>query len=67
MNFLKKLRKQNNLTLQEMANKLGMTINGYKHLEYGFNKLTLPRFKQICTVFNLDYAVAIKEVLRDVQ
>lgn len=64
MNLLKKIRKQNNLTLQEMANRLDMSIPGYKHLEYGFNKLTMPRFKQICDLFSIDYSTAIVEVLK---
>lgn len=67
MDFLKELRKQNNITLQEMANKLGMSISGYKHVEYSVNMLTLPRFKQICDLFNINYSTAIVEVMKDVQ
>lgn len=66
MYFLKRLRKENNLTLREMANKLGMSISGYKHVEYSLNILTLPRFKQICDLFNIDYSMAIMEVMKDV-
>ena len=66
MNFLKELRKQNNLTLQEMANKLGMSVSEYKHVEYSINMLTLPRFKQICDLFSIDYSTAIVEVIKDV-
>ena len=66
MIFLMKLRKRNNLTLREMSNKLNMSIAGYKHLEYGINKLTIARFKQVCDVFNIDYTIAIKEVIQDV-
>ena len=62
MNFIKEARKENKLTISELAMKMEMSISGYKKLEYGINKLTLARFIQLCDILNLDFAMTIKEV-----
>ena len=66
MNFIKKARRAKGWTQKEMAEKLIISMSGYKKLEYGINKLTMARFIQICKVLDLDPSVAITEVSENV-
>lgn len=65
MIFMKSARRAKGFTQEEMAKKLGISLSGYKKLEYGINKLTLARFIQICNVLNLNSAVTLDEVIKN--
>lgn len=54
------LRKERNLSQEQMAERLGMSKNGYGKLERGESRLTIEHLEQIATVFNID----IVELLR---
>lgn len=48
------LRELNQLSQEEMANKLGMSTNGYAKIERGQRRLDLPKLEQIAEVFGMD-------------
>lgn len=48
------LRENNNLTQDEMAERLGMSTNGYAKIERGETRLTIPKLEQIVEVFDTD-------------
>lgn len=48
------LRELNNLSQEEMAEKLHMSIGGYSKIERGESTLNLNRLEQIAQIFNLD-------------
>ena len=48
------LRELNHLSQEEMANKLGMSTNGYAKIERGQRRLDLPKLEQIAQVFGMD-------------
>lgn len=58
---LQKLRKQNQLSQEQMAEKLEMSKNGYAKLERGESKLNIEHLQQIANVFNIDVADLLKE------
>lgn len=63
MKLIQKARRDQGLTLDQMAKKMNMSRGGYTKLEYGTNKLTLARFIQICKVLDLDAAATLMEVI----
>lgn len=48
------LRENKNLTQDEMAERLGMSTNGYAKIERGETRLTIPKLEQIVEVFDTD-------------
>ncbi len=53
-NRLKEVRKQLGLTQQELADKLGVTLNSVGYWERGVNKITSRVVNQICSLFNVN-------------
>lgn len=50
---IKFIRKQKELTLADMADKLDMYPSNYRKLERGFTQLTIERLEQIALVFEM--------------
>lgn len=48
------MREVRNWTQEEMAEKLGMSHNGYAKIERGETRLNLPRLEQISEIFETD-------------
>ncbi len=48
------MREINQLTQEQMAEKLGMSSNGYSKLERGISKLSLEKLEQIANIFNIN-------------
>lgn len=48
------LRKQHNLSQENMATLLAMSTKGYGKIERGETRANLPRLEQIATIFNMD-------------
>ena len=48
------LRENKNLTQDQMAERLGMSTNGYAKIERGETRLTIPKLEQIVEVFDTD-------------
>lgn len=48
------LRESKSLTQDEMADRLGMSTNGYAKIERGEMRLTIPKLEQIVEVFDTD-------------
>lgn len=59
-NNLHALRKEHSLSQEQMAEKLGMSKNGYGKLERGESRFTIHHLEQIATVFNIDIADLLK-------
>lgn len=58
---LYKLRANFELNQEQMAEKLGMSKNGYGKLERGESKMTVEHLQNIAQVFNIDIAQLLKE------
>lgn len=48
------MREMNQLTQEEMAEKLGISVNGYSKLEWGVSKFSLEKLEQIANIFNIN-------------
>lgn len=51
---IKTLREINQLTQEDMAEKMNMSLNGYARIERGETKLSLEKLEQIANIFNMD-------------
>lgn len=51
---VKVMREMNQFTQEEMAEKLGMSVNGYSKLERGISKISLEKLEQIANIFNIN-------------
>ncbi|AOF53850.1 transcriptional regulator [Rodentibacter caecimuris] len=51
---IRQLREQHQLSQENMAEKLGMSVTGYAKIERGEVRSTLPRLEQISEVFEID-------------
>ncbi|MGX2975190.1 helix-turn-helix domain-containing protein [Ursidibacter arcticus] len=51
---IRTMREMNQFTQEEMAEKLGISINGYSKLERGISKLSLEKLEQIANIFNIN-------------
>ncbi|OBW97290.1 helix-turn-helix domain-containing protein [Gallibacterium anatis] len=51
---IRKLREQNHWSQEEMAEKMGMSLNGYSKIERGETKLYMEKLEQIAQIFNID-------------
>ena len=58
---LQKLRKNYDLSQEQMAEMLNMSKNGYGKLERGESRITVEHLQQIAQVFNIDVADLLKE------
>lgn len=52
--FIKKIRKENNLTQKEFADKLGVTYQAVSKWENGKNMPDITLIKEICNIFNIE-------------
>ncbi len=59
---IRNIRVSKNLTQLELAEKLGMSQNGYSKIERGYTLLTLPRIKEIAKVLDVNYAELLSQV-----
>ena len=50
------LREIKRFSQEEMAAKLGMSVNGYAKIERGKRRLDIPKLEQIAAVFGMDVA-----------
>lgn len=50
---IKKIRKQNKLTQEQMAEKLNLDTQYYSQLERGERKFTLEKIKAVCEIFKI--------------
>lgn len=57
--FIAKLRKENNLTQQELANKLGITDRAVSHWENGRSMPDVSLFKDICEILGVSVSELI--------
>lgn len=48
------MREINQFTQEDMAEKLGMSVNGYSKLERGISKISLEKLEQIANIFNIN-------------
>ena len=51
---IKFLRESKRLSQEEMANKLGMSTNGYAKIERGETRLNIPKLEQIVNILDMD-------------
>lgn len=51
---IRQLREQHQLSQENMADKLGMSVTGYAKIEWGEVRSNLPRLEQISEVFDMD-------------
>lgn len=51
---IRQLREQHQLSQENMADKLGMSVTGYAKIERGEVRPNLPRLEQISEVFDMD-------------
>ncbi len=51
---IKMMRQVNQLTQEEMAEKLAMSTNGYSKIERGQTKISLDKLEQIANIFKID-------------
>lgn len=52
--FLKQMRKNAGLTQQQVAERLGIALPNYNHLENGKTKLDVDRMEELAKIFNCD-------------
>lgn len=58
---LANLRKDENLTQEQMAEKLHMSKNGYAKLERGESRITVEHLQNIANTFNIDIEKLLKK------
>ncbi|MEI6746447.1 MAG: helix-turn-helix transcriptional regulator [Methylococcaceae bacterium] len=52
---IKFMRQVKELSQEKMAEKLGLSLNGYTKIERGETNPSMPRIKQIAEVFEMDF------------
>ncbi|MDO4223785.1 MAG: helix-turn-helix transcriptional regulator [Acinetobacter sp.] len=57
---IRQLREQQQWSQEEMAEKLGMSKNGYAKIERGESDVSLTRLEQIANILNIDIADIVK-------
>lgn len=63
-NGIKRLRKANKLTQEQFAEKISMSVQGYRNIEHNKYLPTAETIDKICTVFNIS---PVKLLLPDQQ
>lgn len=53
---IKVMREMNQLTQEEVAEQLGMSITGYAKIERGQTNMSVEKLKQIAQIFNVNVA-----------
>lgn len=51
---VKTMRKINDFTQEDMAEKLGISVNAYSKLECGKSRFSLEKLEQIANIFNIN-------------
>lgn len=51
---IRSVRNQNKLTQEQVAEKLGISTNGYSKIEKGQTKLSIERLQEIANIFDID-------------
>lgn len=59
--ILKEYRIQNGLTLQNVADKMGMSRQMIFHYESGRSPMTVTQVIKICGIYEIDYATILKQ------
>lgn len=62
---IRQLRENRQWSQEEMAEKLGMSKNGYAKIERGESDLSLTRLEQIANIFQINISDIIKNTDRD--
>ncbi len=64
MNRLKEIRKEKNLLQKEIANKLGMSQNGYSQYETDISNIPTTKLKKLAIIFNvsIDYILNLTDI-----
>lgn len=57
---IRELREKNDWTQEQLADRIGMSKNGYAKLERGESQITFERLKQIANAFELDIVDLVK-------
>lgn len=57
---IRELREKNEWTQEQLADRIGMSKNGYAKLERGESQFTFERLKQIATAFDMDIVDLVK-------
>lgn len=54
-------RKRINITQQEAADRIGVSVDSYRHYEHGINSPSYPALCKICVLFNVsaDYLLGL--------
>jgi transcriptional regulator with XRE-family HTH domain len=55
------IREENDLTQEDMATKLGMSVNGYAKIERGQTKVNLPKLEQIAESLGVNWLELISQ------
>jgi len=50
---IKRLRERNKLTQEQFAEKIGMSVQGYRNLEHNKYQPTADTIDKICTIFDI--------------
>ncbi len=61
---IRMLRELNHWSQEEMAERLGMSHNGYAKIERGETKLYLEKLNQIAQVFNIDLSELVANPIK---
>lgn len=62
---VERIRKSKGVTKTHMANKLGITLQGYRHIASGSVRLDVERLKVIAEILGVDVAVFFDQQLTD--
>lgn len=62
---VEKIRKAKGVTKTHLANKLGLSLQGYRHITTGEVKLDVERLKTIATDLCVDVAIFFDDTVTD--
>lgn len=57
---IRQIREQNDLSQEQVAERIGMSKNGYAKIERGESRITFERLKQIAVAFDMDIVDLVK-------
>lgn len=58
---IRTLREENQWSQEELAAKLGLSVNGYRKIERGETRLNIPRLQQLANIFHTDILEFIQD------
>lgn len=64
-NNVEKIRKARGVTKTHLANRLGLSLQGYRHITSGVVKLDVERLKTIATDLCVDVAIFFDDSITD--